>query len=166
MRRLGRGRDGRGSVRFRRSELDGARRFEEGVGQTALVAAAYEKPFAGERLEDQGFRCPGTARPGAGKGILYRGRPARQADDEPGILAGDRGGLQGFSAGAEGALQLFQCPAGGRGEPGIDNEIHAFCFRPARPSHGHRSFSSSSAQKRGNGTTSMPSSVCRDGPSG
>ena len=141
-------------------------RLEQGVGQAALVPAANEKSACFQRLQDQGFRRPGTPHPGAGKGILHGRRPARQADDEPGIRSGRGGGLDGFSAGAEGAAQLLQGPAGRRGNLGIDNEGHAFCFRPARPSHGHRAFSSSSAQKRAKGTTSMPSSVCRDGPSG
>ncbi len=43
VRGLDRGRDGREGVGFRRGQLEGARRFEEGVDQAALVPAANEE---------------------------------------------------------------------------------------------------------------------------
>jgi hypothetical protein len=65
------GSDCRANLGFWRSQFDGARRFEQGVHQAALVPAADEESAGGKTMEDQGLGCVGTAHAGMGKGILY-----------------------------------------------------------------------------------------------
>ena len=71
VRRLDRRNNCRANVNFRRSQLDGARRFEQGVHQAAFVPAADEKSASGKALETQGLGHVGTAYTSASKGILH-----------------------------------------------------------------------------------------------
>ena len=123
------GSDDREDIRFRRGQLDGARRFEDGVRQAGFVPPADEEPAAGEGLEDQGLRCGGTVCPAAGEAILHGRRSARQADDEGGIRSRGGGGLGGFPSGAEDARQFVEGPVCGRGQLRVDDEVHGVVWR-------------------------------------
>ena len=100
--------DRRESAGLRRRQLDGASRFEEGVRQAALVAAADEEPAAGQGLKDQGFRRIGAGDPGAGEGVRRGRRSSGQADDDGGIRSGGGSDPGGLAAGSEDARQLVE----------------------------------------------------------
>lgn len=127
-----RGRDRRESLGLRRGQLDGARRFEEGVRQAALVSAADEEPAAGQGLEDQGLRRFGAGDPGAHEGVRRGRRSSGQADDDGGIRSGGGSDPGGFAAGSEDARQLVEGPVGGRGQPRVDEEVHRVWPAPGR----------------------------------